>query len=41
MFLLDGAIVYSPTDLALALQCEYSLLRKLDAKLGRAQPVDV
>ncbi len=36
MFLLDGTIVYSPTDLAVATQCEFALLRRLDAKLGRA-----
>ena len=33
MFLLDGVIVYSPSDLAAAAHCEYALLRALDAHL--------
>ncbi len=36
MFLLeDSTIVYSATDLAMAADCEFGLLRRLDAKLGR------
>ncbi|MEE6281259.1 TM0106 family RecB-like putative nuclease [Georgenia sp. MJ170] len=40
MFLLDdGVIVYSASDLAAAAACEFALLRVLDGKLGRAEPV--
>lgn len=39
MFVLDdGAIVYSSSDLANASACEFSVLRALDAKLGRVEP---
>ena len=42
MFLLDdGVIVYSATDLTAAADCEYALLRSLDAKLGRSEPLDL
>lgn len=37
MFLLDGRVIYAPTDLAIATQCEFALLRRLDAKLGRGE----
>lgn len=40
MFLLDSLVIYSPTDLAVAIACEFALLRRLDAKLGRATLVD-
>ncbi|WP_242448280.1 TM0106 family RecB-like putative nuclease [Cellulomonas sp. WB94] len=41
MFLLDdGAIVHSASDLTAAATCEYAVLRVLDAKLGRAEPVE-
>ena len=36
MFMIDGTIVYSATDLATAAGCEFAALRALDAKLGRA-----
>jgi uncharacterized protein len=41
LFLLDNRVVYSPTDLAIATQCEFALLRRLDAKLGRGELQDV
>ncbi|MEU9806397.1 TM0106 family RecB-like putative nuclease [Mycobacterium sp. NPDC050853] len=34
MFVLDGRVVYSASDLASAARCEYALLRAFDAKLG-------
>jgi len=41
MFLLDdGAIVHSASDLTAAATCEYAVLRVLDARLGRAEPVE-
>lgn len=45
MFLLDdGTVVYSASDLAAAAECEFAVLRALDAKLGRIDapptPVD-
>ncbi|SDE39078.1 TM0106 family RecB-like putative nuclease [Rhodococcus tukisamuensis] len=38
MFLLDDVLIYSASDLSQAAQCEYALLRRLDAKLGRIEP---
>lgn len=35
VFVTDGNIVYSASDLASAARCEYALLRDFDAKLGR------
>lgn len=35
MFLLDEKIVYSASDLAIAADCEFGLLRRLDDRLGR------
>ena len=35
MFLLEGVAVYSASDLSAAAACEWALMRKLDAKLGR------
>ena len=35
MFLLEGSVVYSASDLAVAADCEFGLLRRLDAKLAR------
>ena len=43
MLLADGVVVYSPSDLTIASSCEFDLLRRLDAKLGRTElilPVD-
>jgi predicted RecB family nuclease len=34
VFVLDGRVVYSASDLASAARCEYALLRVFDAKLG-------
>ncbi|TQF65586.1 TM0106 family RecB-like putative nuclease [Rhodococcus spelaei] len=34
MFLLDDVLIYSASDLSQAAECEYALLRRLDAKLG-------
>ena len=40
MFLLDGDVVTSASDLTAASKCEFAFLRKLDAKLGRIGAVD-
>ena len=34
MFLLDGSVVTSPSDLTTAAKCEFAFARQLDAKLG-------
>ncbi|MHA0288479.1 TM0106 family RecB-like putative nuclease [Mycobacterium sp. C3-094] len=39
MFVIDGRVVYSASDLAAAARCEYALLRSFDVKLGRATAV--
>ena len=39
MFLLDGDVVTSASDLTAASKCEFAFLRKLDAKLGRIEAV--
>ncbi|WP_167099028.1 TM0106 family RecB-like putative nuclease [Mycobacterium sp. DL592] len=39
MFVIDGSVVYSASDLAAAARCEYALLRSFDAKLGRGPKV--
>ncbi|MGW0044638.1 TM0106 family RecB-like putative nuclease [Rhodococcus sp. NPDC003348] len=39
MFLLDDVIVHSASDLSQAADCEYTLLRRLDRKLGRTEAV--
>ncbi len=39
MFLLDGDVVTSASDLSAASKCEFAFLRKLDAKLGRIEAV--
>ncbi|MFI0432693.1 MAG: TM0106 family RecB-like putative nuclease [Candidatus Nanopelagicales bacterium] len=36
----DGTVIASPTDLSAAATCEFALLRDLDGRLGRADPVD-
>jgi len=42
VFLTDeGTVVASPTDLVVAVTCEFALLRRLDVKLGRAVAVTV
>ncbi|WP_220037456.1 MULTISPECIES: bifunctional RecB family nuclease/DEAD/DEAH box helicase [unclassified Curtobacterium] len=35
----DGRVVLSPSDLSVWASCEWAFLRRLDAKLGRAEPV--
>lgn len=40
MFLLDGRVVTSASDLTNASSCEFAFLRALDARLGRIDPVD-
>ena len=37
MFLVDEAVVYTATDLALASSCEFAALRRLDVLLGRVE----
>ncbi|WP_353988233.1 TM0106 family RecB-like putative nuclease [Ruicaihuangia caeni] len=39
MFILDGRIITSPSDLTLASNCEFAFLRGIDAKLGRVATV--
>jgi uncharacterized protein len=39
MFLLDGTVIYSASDLTAAASCEWALMRRLDAKLGRIDAV--
>ncbi|WP_440711449.1 TM0106 family RecB-like putative nuclease [Herbiconiux sp. YIM B11900] len=34
-----GTVLYSATDLTAAASCEFALVRRLDAKLGRIEPV--
>lgn len=41
VFVADGSIVYSASDLAAAANCEYALLRDLDAQLGWAPSIGV
>src|SRR5699024_2390194 len=41
MFLLDGTLVYSASDLTLAQDCEFALLSRLDEKLGRRPRLEV
>jgi len=38
LFLLDGTVVHSASDLTRAVECEFALVRSLDAKLGRCAP---
>ena len=39
MYLVDGTVVTSASDLKKASECEFAFLRALDAKLGRIEPV--
>src|SRR5690606_32053956 len=41
MFILEGAIVTSPSDLKALSECEFAFARVLDAKLGRLEAVPV
>ncbi|MCS5721312.1 TM0106 family RecB-like putative nuclease [Herbiconiux sp. CPCC 203407] len=38
MILTGGTVLYSATDLTAAASCEFALVRRLDAKLGRVAP---
>ncbi len=40
MFLIDGELRWSASDLSVAARCEYSVLRTLDYKLGRAERIE-
>lgn len=40
MFIRDDRVIYSASDLIVAAECEYQLLRELDFKLGRGERVD-
>ena len=39
MFVADGRVIFSASDLAAAARCEYALLRAFDARLGRGPAV--
>ena len=39
--LADGTVVYSASDLTVATRCEFALLRRLDAKLGRIPALEL
>lgn len=41
MFLLEGKLHWSASDLTVAAECEYALLRALDYKLKWAEPIEV
>lgn len=41
MFLIEGALHWSASDLTAAAECEYALLRTLDYKLGWADPIEI
>ena len=41
MFQINGQFVFAPSDLTNAVQCEFGLLRALDVKLGRLEPLAV
>jgi predicted RecB family nuclease len=41
VFVADGQVIYSASDLAAAARCEYALLRSFDARLGWGPPVTV
>ncbi len=40
MFLIDGRVCWSASDLTAAAECEYGVLRRLDVILGRAEALD-
>ena len=39
MIVAGDRVLYSATDLTAAAVCEFALVRRLDAKLGRVEPV--
>src|SRR3954454_853516 len=40
MFVREGAVFFSASDLTNAVKCEWALMRKLDAKLGRVEAAE-
>ena len=40
MFLIEGSLYWSASDLTAAAECEYALLRTLDYKLGWVDPIE-
>ena len=40
MFIRDSRVYYSASDLKAAVECEWALMRKLDAKLGRTELIE-
>jgi uncharacterized protein len=40
MFVRSSRVYYSASDLKAAVECEWALMRKLDAKLGRIEAVE-
>src|SRR5687767_10429001 len=40
MFVRNARVYYSASDLKAAVECEWALMRKLDAKLGRIEAVE-
>jgi predicted RecB family nuclease len=40
MFVRSSRVYYSASDLKAAVECEWALMRKLDAKLGRMEAVE-
>jgi predicted RecB family nuclease len=40
MFLLEGKLIWTASDLTAAAQCEYALLRTVDYRLGWAEKID-
>ena len=40
MFIRDDRVFYSASDLKAAVECEWALMRKLDAKLGRIEMIE-
>lgn len=40
MFIRDSRVYYSASDLKSAVECEWALMRKLDAKLGRTELIE-
>ena len=40
MFVRSSRVYYSASDLKAAVECEWALMRKLDAKLGRIEAIE-
>jgi len=41
MFLLEGRLIWTASDLTAATECEYALLRTVDYRLGWAEKLDL